>query len=99
MIIEHLAIWTDDLEWLRRFYSQYFDAESNDKYYNLKTGFESYFLSFDSGCRLEIMKKPTVKTSPDEMKEIFGLAHFTFKVGNEESVILDPDGNRVEIIA
>jgi len=28
------------------------------------------------------------KTSPDEMKEILGFAHFTFKVGSEENVNL-----------
>ena len=56
MILEHAAIWTNDLERLKDFYMKYFDAVSNEKYYNPAKEFESYFLSFKSGARLEIMK-------------------------------------------
>ena len=56
MKIEHIAIWTKEIEMLRGFYEKYFDAQSNDKYTNPKKGFSSYFLSFDSGARIEIMQ-------------------------------------------
>jgi lactoylglutathione lyase len=46
MKIEHLAIWVDDLETMRRFYTTYFSATSNEKYTNTKKGFSSYFLAF-----------------------------------------------------
>ena len=47
--IEHAAIYTRDLERLKTFYQTYFNAESNEKYQN-KTGFSSYFLTFQSGA-------------------------------------------------
>jgi lactoylglutathione lyase len=48
MNIEHIAIWTKDLEKMRVFYEKYFMGKSNEKYRNDKKGFESYFISFDS---------------------------------------------------
>jgi lactoylglutathione lyase len=125
--IEHIAIWTRDLERLREFYVRYFRASCGEKYYNPKKQFESYFLSFESGSRVEIMSTPAVslnetpKSSPSA-----GLAHFAVSVGSKEkvdlmtaqfradgfviageprttgdgyyeSVVLDPDGNLIEI--
>lgn len=57
MKIEHVALYVNDLENARRFFMKYFGAKSNNGYHNLKTGFRSYFLSFDDGARLEIMNK------------------------------------------
>lgn len=53
--IEHVAIWVKDIEKMREFYCQYFGGKSNSKYVNEKKGFSSYFISFDTGARLEIM--------------------------------------------
>lgn len=64
MKIEHIALFVNDLERSREFYTRYFGAKSNEKYTNSKTGFESYFLTFDSGARLEIMSLPEVQLSP-----------------------------------
>ena len=61
MKIEHIAIWTQDLERLKDFYVTYFEAQANDKYVNPTKGFESYFLSFTSGARLELMSLPDVQ--------------------------------------
>jgi lactoylglutathione lyase len=126
MRIEHIAIWTFDLERLRAFYVKYFNAVGGEKYVNAKKGFHSYFLSFDDGARLEIMQMPG--TVPADLKEHqrAGLTHLAISAGNQtavdsltetvrndgynvigeprwtgdgyyESVILDPDGNRIEI--
>ena len=46
MRIEHIAIWTDDIERLRAFYIKYFDLECGGKYTNPKKKYSSYFLSF-----------------------------------------------------
>jgi lactoylglutathione lyase len=54
MKIEHVAIWTKDIEKLKTFYVKYFNAKTNNKYTNSKKNFESYFLSFDSDTRIEI---------------------------------------------
>ena len=41
MKIEHIAIWTKQLEVLKRFYEDYFGVTSNQKYYNPTKGFSS----------------------------------------------------------
>lgn len=40
MRIEHVAIWVKDLEKMRSFYCEMFQAASNEKYINAKKGFE-----------------------------------------------------------
>lgn len=127
MNIEHIALWTKDLEKMRVFYEKYFGGKSNEKYRNDKKGFESYFISFDSGARLEIMQMPTIPDSKNNVYEQFiGLTHFAVSVGTQEkvdaltkilandgfeivgqprwtgdgyyeSVVLDPEQNRIEI--
>jgi len=58
MEIEHLAIWADDLERMRKFYTTYFNMVSNEKYSNIKKGFTSYFLTFgEDKTRLELMNR------------------------------------------
>ena len=34
MYIEHLALWTNNLEEMKDFYLKYFDGKSNEKYFN-----------------------------------------------------------------
>ena len=63
MRIEHMAIWTHHLERLRQFYETYFDGQANTKYVNPRKQFESYFLTFADGARLELMQMPTIPTT------------------------------------
>ncbi len=86
MKIEHMAIWVSDLEGMRRFYEKYFGAVSNEKYVNPRKGFESYFLEFGSGARLEIMKRRNIDQAPDWSLERLGFAHLAFSVGSKEKV-------------
>ncbi|MDF2535565.1 MAG: glyoxalase, partial [Bacillales bacterium] len=60
MILEHVALYTNDLVGMRKFYEKYFNAKANEKYHNPKTGLQTYFLTFEGGARLEIMTKPDV---------------------------------------
>ena len=129
MKIDHIAIWTYNLEGMRNFYLHYFDASSSEIYYNHSKEFSSYFILFDGGCRLELMEMPNIgKSRNDPMKQYTGPAHFAINAGTRaevnrlteilrmdgfniisdphttgdgyyESVILDPDRNRVEIMA
>ena len=87
MKIEHIAIWTRDLEGMRNFYTHYFDAVSGSAYYNHSKEFKSYFLSFGGECRIELMEMPTVSSNKnDYRKHITGIAHFSFRVGSREKV-------------
>lgn len=64
---------------------KYFDAKSNDGYYNPNTNLRSYFLSFDDCTRLEIMNKPKISDFPKELART-GYAHIAFSVGSKEKV-------------
>lgn len=127
MKIDHVAIWTNQLERMRTFYEIFFAGRSTPLYTNPRTGFQSYFLSFNDGARLELMQMGGISPNPNTaMQQHLGYIHLAMAVGSEtavdqlterlraaghrvigearrtgdgyyESVILDPDGNRVEI--
>ncbi len=87
MKIEHVAIWTRELEQLRAFYETYFEAHAGPKYVNPDRQFQSYFVTFDSGARLELMSTPAVQQAPDgKTAQRVGLAHIALSVGSEEAV-------------
>jgi lactoylglutathione lyase len=127
MHIEHFAMWVKDIELMKTFYCRYFNATSDDKYINSVKQFQSYFLSFDGGPRLELMQMPSVPESKDDVYTQFtGYIHFAVSLGSKEkvnemterfradgfevidgprttgdgyyeSVILDPEKNRIEL--
>lgn len=85
MKIEHIAMYVNDLEGARDFFIRYFNAVSGEGYLNPRTGFRSYFLSFDTQTRLEIMSRPDTQEAE---KDLFatGYAHIAFSVGSREKV-------------
>ena len=85
MKIEHAALYTEDLERMRSFFIKYFEASSNELYHNPKTGFTSYFLSFQEGTRLEIMNKPQMEKTGDALVRT-GFIHLAFSAGSKEKV-------------
>ena len=85
MRIEHIASYVNNLEDTREFFMKYLGAKSNNGYQNPRTGFCSYFLSFDDGARLEIMNKPEMSDWPKELNRT-GYAHIAFSVGSKEKV-------------
>ena len=88
MVLEHAAIWTTRLEVLKNYYIKYFDATANDKYTNVQKEFHSYFLSFDSGARLELMTMPGVPLNQNDtvQKQHTGIIHLAFGVDTMEQV-------------
>ena len=127
MRIEHVAVWTSDLERLRGFYARFLGGVAGPRYENPARGFASYFLSFDTGARLEIMSGRDVAPA-GEAGARQGFSHLAFSLGSREavdrateslrgagvpvvsgprttgdgyyeSVVLDPDGNRIELAA
>lgn len=102
MKLDHVAIWTQQLEQLKDFYVKYFNGRANKKYTNRETGFESYFLTFDSGTRLEIMQKPDIPENLNdrEGKQHQGIIHLSFGVNSmklvtEKSEELSKDGFKI----
>ncbi|CAM3868770.1 VOC family protein [Alkalicoccus chagannorensis] len=84
MRIEHAAVWVHDLEAVRRFYETYFHAEAGAKYANEAKQFESYFLTFDGGARLEIMRRADIDQKGRE--DTAGWAHIAISLGSQEAV-------------
>lgn len=85
MKIEHIALYVIDLEGAKDFFCRYFGASSNELYHNKTTGFQSYFLSFEDGARLEIMTKPGLNDS-DKSHFRTGYIHLAFGVGSKKAV-------------
>ena len=83
MKLHHIAIRTSQLEELKEFYIRFLSGKSNEKYVNPKKGFGSYFISFGEGPSLELMSRPDVQNMVVEENGYF------------ESIVLDPDGNRI----
>jgi lactoylglutathione lyase len=127
MKIEHIAIWARDLEAMKDFYIKYFNGVPGSRYFNDARQFTSYFVTFETGARLEIMHMPLLSDPVETQNpEFIGLAHLAFSVGSAESVcnlterlrmdgfkvvdgprktgdgyfesvVLDPENNRIEI--
>ena len=127
MKFEHIAVWVEDLEAMKDFYTGYFGMNCSDKYVNAKKEYSSYFLSFsNSETRLEIMCRPDISEYVGNKGLTNGLTHMSISVGSKEkvnelteiirhdgflvtgeprttgdgyyeSVVLDPEGNYVEI--
>lgn len=85
MYLDHIAIYTNDLERLKEFYLKYFDGKANDRYHNEKTGLQTYFITFEGGARLELMSKPEL-AERDKLKPSVGITHLAFRIGSREKV-------------
>ncbi|HJW12508.1 MAG TPA: VOC family protein [Albitalea sp.] len=87
MKLEHAALWTPDLERSRAFYERYFGGRAGARYANPRTGFASYFLSFDGGSRLELMQMDGIVPRPHEPAvQQMGLVHLAFDAGSTARV-------------
>jgi len=98
MNLDHIAIWTNDLEKVKDFYVKYFNCKSNQKYVNPAKHFASYFLTFADGARIELMHKAEMKNSDTWEKS--GYTHIAINVGINDKVdsltkILEKDGYQV----
>lgn len=78
-------MYVNELEKAKDFFVKYFNAMSNDGYYNKTTGFRSYFLSFSDGARLEIMNHPDMQGNEKNLRQL-GYIHLAFSVGSKEKV-------------
>lgn len=87
MRIEHIALWTTDMDRCTRFYVYYFGASVGARYANPVKGFESCFLSFTDGARIEVMtttKFSPVATAPGAQR--MGFTHIAISLGSEQLV-------------
>src|SRR4026207_269436 len=82
--IEHIALWVDDLDALSAFYARAFGAQVGARYVNAAKGFESCFLTFESGTRMELMttsRLAPTRHAPGTQR--MGLTHLAISLGSE----------------
>lgn len=84
-VVAHVAIWTRDLERLRDFYVRFFGARAGPLYHSRRRPFESCFLSFEEGARLELMRLPELAPAAGPDPRV-GLAHVAVSVASRERV-------------
>jgi lactoylglutathione lyase len=85
MKIDHIALWTSDLERSLSFYTEFFGAEHGEKYINPVKQLETYFLQFDGGARLELMRKPLLVSISNDNASC-GWVHVAFEVSSIDEV-------------
>lgn len=83
--LDHIAIWTEDLQRLCRFYCEYFQAQAGPMYTNPKRNFTSCFITLGGRDRIEIMHQPG--RTPDASSNRLGYAHLAIRVGSETAVL------------
>jgi len=97
MTLEHVAIWTSKLEMLKDFYVKHFGGVANSKYTNETRQFQSYFLTFSSGARLELMSMIGIPDNTNDTitRQHLGIIHLAFGV----NTIADVDQKAIELKA
>ena len=85
MVIDHTAMYVNNLESAKDFFIKYLGGRSNAGYHNTNTGFRSCFISFDDGARLELMNKPALEDMEKPLNRT-GYAHIAFSVGSKGKV-------------
>jgi lactoylglutathione lyase len=82
--LEHVGVWVADIDRVAAFYAKYFGARIGELYRNPRKGFESRFLSFGGGARLELMTRQDV--TQRAANEQLGIAHVAVSIGDEAAV-------------
>ena len=82
--LEHVGIWVRDIDAVAAFYASYFGARVGALYRNPRKGFESRFLEFGNGARIELMCRADIGDRP--AGDQLGLAHVALTVGDESAV-------------
>jgi len=84
MKIDRIALYTTKIETLKEFYSNFFDIQVGEKYFNIETSLKSYLLTFENGIKLELLQKPYMNvTRPPYCK---GYTHLSIKLGSKDMV-------------
>jgi lactoylglutathione lyase len=84
--VEHVAVWTRDLDRSRAFYERWFAARAGDRYESRRQhGFASHFVALPGGgARLELMQLPALADAAPA--PAVGWAHVAIAVGTRADV-------------
>lgn len=86
--LEHVALWTRNLDLLREYYTKHFQGEAGTVYHNPRKEFRSYFITFENGLRLELMSIPGLHSGDGEPAGTphTGWIHIAFEVASRREV-------------
>jgi lactoylglutathione lyase len=84
MTLEHVALWTPNLERARQFYGDYFGAVATEWYRDPGRQVSAYLLSFASGARLELLQPAKLLVAG--RGTVVGCAHLAFASGSAANV-------------
>jgi lactoylglutathione lyase len=82
--LEHVGVWVRDIDAVAAFYARYFRARIGERYRNPRKDFESRFLTFEGGARLELMRRGDITTRTVDPQ--LGFAHVAITVGDDAAV-------------
>lgn len=81
-MIAHVSIWSKDVEALRNFYTAYFECQVQDLYFHKTMLFKSYYLTFPSGAKLELIPG-AMQIKPDQHSKEPGFSQLAISVGSK----------------
>jgi lactoylglutathione lyase len=84
MHIDHIAVWTGNIEIEKDFFLKYFECTVNEKYVNSRKQFSSYFITFAGGARIELMSRADIIAG--RAGETLGIAHIALNAGSRARV-------------
>lgn len=84
MKLAHIALFAEDMETMKVFFTAYFGCTAGTLYNNPRTGFRSYFLRFPEGGVLELMQWDMARPAPEGRH--IGPDHIAVSLGSREAV-------------
>lgn len=103
MRLDHIAMWTDRLEETKNFYVKHFNGVAESLFVNRENQFQSYFVGFKNGVRLEIMQMPGIPANLNDVvnNQHQGLIHIAFSVGSRievDQLTEELRGNQISVV-
>jgi len=87
MKLDHIAIWTNQLEVLKDFYERFFDGKAGELYEDATANIVCCYVYFPEGSKLELLQAPQLRERHYPKKDrVQGYTHLAFDVGSKEKV-------------
>lgn len=87
MKLDHVAIWTNQLDVLKDFYVRFFDGKAGKLYEDTPENIVCCYIYFPEGSKLELIQAPNIrKRNYSKTDRVQGFTHLAFDVGSKEKV-------------
>lgn len=102
MKLDHIALWTKQIEVMVDFYEKYFDGKADEMYVDEEENISCCYIIFTEGSKLELIQGPDIYEREHKITDrVLGYTHLAFDVGSKEKVDeitekIEKDGYQVE---